>query len=415
MEFTYEGIVRWGFGFFNPNHAAAFFCAILPFSASLAVSGKAAQKIFGVCLSGAILAAVALTYSRAGILVASLEILAMAFWGKKRNAAVFAAIALLFVAAIFATSAASRIACDAAMSNRLLIWRAGLALFAKNPLGVGFGNSGEIVSAFMLPDGISCRTLVNSHLTFACEFGVFAFAACLAAIFYALICGAKKSGNSVWAFAAFVAFSGFLVSAALSTVFDFEVLFYPERFDWLSKMNVFCQWLNFLLFAGLGAFLIFGGFCKKAFAFSASAAAAFALCACIFAPKADVKIMHGGGEVFAGSSNPSSAAFFGDEYSLKSAVKILKKLDLLDGAAVCVNSVQNAESLPMPAAAKTAVLFGHAAEFINQKSGGDCEYILISPPPHISFAAKPPKAIFLPKSSRGYANLRAVFENVRDF
>lgn len=30
MEFTYNGMVRWGFGFENPNHAAALFCAVLP-------------------------------------------------------------------------------------------------------------------------------------------------------------------------------------------------------------------------------------------------------------------------------------------------------------------------------------------------------------------------------------------------
>ena len=31
MEFTYDGMVRWGFGFYNPNHAAALFAALLPF------------------------------------------------------------------------------------------------------------------------------------------------------------------------------------------------------------------------------------------------------------------------------------------------------------------------------------------------------------------------------------------------
>ena len=31
MEFTFDGIVRQGFGFYNPNHAAALICAISPF------------------------------------------------------------------------------------------------------------------------------------------------------------------------------------------------------------------------------------------------------------------------------------------------------------------------------------------------------------------------------------------------
>ena len=31
MEFTYDGMVRQGFGFYNPNHAAAVICAVFPF------------------------------------------------------------------------------------------------------------------------------------------------------------------------------------------------------------------------------------------------------------------------------------------------------------------------------------------------------------------------------------------------
>jgi hypothetical protein len=34
MEFTCNGMVRWGFGFYNPNHAAALFCVLVPFAAA---------------------------------------------------------------------------------------------------------------------------------------------------------------------------------------------------------------------------------------------------------------------------------------------------------------------------------------------------------------------------------------------
>ena len=60
---------------------------------------------------------------------------------------------------------------DGAIVNRPKIWLAGLQLFAANPMGVGFGSSGEIASAIMLPDGITVRTLVNSHLTLLAEMG----------------------------------------------------------------------------------------------------------------------------------------------------------------------------------------------------------------------------------------------------
>ena len=46
--------------------------------------------------------------------------------------------------------------------NRPKIWLAGLKLFAANPLGVGFGKSGEIASALMLPDGITVRKPAGS-------------------------------------------------------------------------------------------------------------------------------------------------------------------------------------------------------------------------------------------------------------
>lgn len=51
MEFTYEGLVRYGFGFYNPNHAAAFICAILPFVWILLFQKACWQKILGSLLS----------------------------------------------------------------------------------------------------------------------------------------------------------------------------------------------------------------------------------------------------------------------------------------------------------------------------------------------------------------------------
>ena len=92
---------------------------------------------------------------------------------KQRRILIGVALALL-IAVI--SGAAMRFAPDAAAMNRLSIWWAGLKLSAMNPFGVGVGNSGLLVSSFML-DGIECRTLVNSHLTLLSEMGWIAGAA----------------------------------------------------------------------------------------------------------------------------------------------------------------------------------------------------------------------------------------------
>ena len=99
-----------------------------------------------------------------------------------------------------------RLALDGAILNRPKIWLAGLQLFAANPMGVGFGSSGEIASAFMLPDGITVRTLVNSHLTLLAEMGAFVGGAWLAFIALALCVG--RAMRRTW-----VAFAGLAVSA----------------------------------------------------------------------------------------------------------------------------------------------------------------------------------------------------------
>ena len=131
----------------------------------------------------------AMTYSRTGIVVLAMEA-AVLWWrervaskaeaalphplrlcsGRRWNAVPTLSITLP-VLAVAAWWMWPRLALDGAVMNRPRIWLAGLKLFAANPLGVGFGNSGEIASAFMLPDGITVRTLVNSHLTLLAEMG----------------------------------------------------------------------------------------------------------------------------------------------------------------------------------------------------------------------------------------------------
>ena len=246
MEFVAGDVVRMGFGFFNPNHAAALICAVIPFC-----WGWNRGRWVGVSSSVVLCAMLAATFSRTGFIVLALE--AGAWWmmrdGCRRARSARTTIWGVILSACLACIAAwwmwPRLALDGAVMNRPKIWLAGLKLFAANPLGVGFGDSGEIASAFMLPDAITVRTLVNSHLTLLAEMGAFVGGAWLAFIALALCVG--QTMRRTW-----VAFAGLTVSAFSASVFDWHVLF-----DFAEKGGYGA--VNFVLAWGLfGAFVVMG-------------------------------------------------------------------------------------------------------------------------------------------------------------
>ena len=143
-----------------------------------------------------------------------------------------------------------RLALDGAILNRPKIWLAGLKLFAANPLGIGFGKSGEIASAFMLPDGITVRTLVNSHLTLLAEMGALVGGAWLAFIALALCVGRKL--RRTW-----VAFAGLVLSAFSASVFDWHVLFDFKEMGGFGLVNFVLAWGLFVAFVGMGVAMCF--------------------------------------------------------------------------------------------------------------------------------------------------------------
>ena len=145
-----------------------------------------------------------------------------------------------------------RLVLDGAVMNRPKIWLAGLKLFAANPLGVGFGNSGEIASAFMLPDGITVRTLVNSHLTLLAEMGIGVGGAWLA--FIALALGVGRAMRRTW-----VAFAGLAVSAFSASVFDWHVLFDFAEKGGYGTVNFVLAWGLFVGFVVMGVVMVVAG------------------------------------------------------------------------------------------------------------------------------------------------------------
>ena len=252
-----------------------------------------------------------------------------------------------------------RLELDGAVMNRPKIWLAGLRLFAANPLGVGFGKSGEIATAFMLPDGITVRTLVNSHLTLLAEMGAFVGGAWLVFIALALCVG--RAMRRTW-----VAFAGLALSAFSASVFDWHVLF-------VFKEMGGCGTVNFVLAWGLfGAFVVMGvamiscsvgvlitqrrrdaecaeGFWRMASAKAVLAVAgvAVALCAVVVGlwsdatPRVEGAYVVCGGRVGARVPTDGGPCVYRDEgWSLKAVAKRFP-----DGARFCIRSgvPENAE------------------------------------------------------------------------
>ena len=213
MEFTYDGIVRQGFGFYNPNHAAALICALLPFCWAGLLRWKHPAARAGFAAATLVLTiALALTFSRSGLLIFFAELLLFGLLTGRRSWKVVPWIAAGGVLLFLAAGVWGRFVLDRAVTNRFDIWLAGASLFAANPwLGVGHGNSGTLATAFLLRDGIVCRTLVNSHLTLFAEYGLFPGLLWAGGIAYALIAGWRRQRRAAW-----VSFAGMCMAAGVS-------------------------------------------------------------------------------------------------------------------------------------------------------------------------------------------------------
>ena len=255
MEFTFQGLLRHGFGFYNPNHAAALIAALLPFlwAARRRWSYRRPERWLLEALQLTLLLMLILTYSRTGLAVTLLELAVWTFfdWRRQRRTAVATVLILLGLAA--AAGFLPRLTADRAVTNRGLIYGAGIRLYAANPDGVGTGNSGELVSAFLLPPGVNCRTLVSTPLTWLTEQGWAATAPVLALVGYALLNGVRRR-------AAWTALLGLVVSSCSSTLFDGSLLRDFRSCGGLSRLNWLLSWSLALGFGGLTCYLCRGPF-----------------------------------------------------------------------------------------------------------------------------------------------------------
>ena len=284
-----------------------------------------------------------------------------------------------------------RLALDGAILNRPKIWLAGLRLFAANPMGVRFGNSGEIASAFMLPDGITVRTLVNSHLTLLVEMGVFVGGAWLVFIALALCVG--RAMRRTW-----VAFAGLAVSAFSASVFDWHVLFDFAEKGGYGGVNFVLAWALFGAFVVMGVAMVSCGVgvlitqrrrdaeCAERVGRSVARRVAFpvgcvavGICAVVVCFCSDDTPRVGRGYVAVGNGGP--CVYRDEGWSLKSVAKRFP-----DGARFCVRP-------GVPADAEDAGevwLFGDAAESAWRFKGARLK--LVDPP---EFFDPPTNAVVL--------------------
>lgn len=405
MEFTYEGLVRYGFGFYNPNHAAALICAMLPFVWLLFLQPQFWKKFAGFLLSAVLVCALTMTYSRSGIVVLALETVAFLAATRFKSWKPFAILGVVIVGLAVLLGVSERFTIDASASNRLQIWQAGLSIFAANPFGVGLGNSGKIATAFLLPDGINCRTLVNSHLTLLCEYGIFIGALWLIFIAYAVLNAIKTQSHLK--IAAVIAFCGLAISATFASVFDLEVLFYPQRFGHFTTLNVVMQWVNFAFFLALGVYLCLGNFALKrvvAVSVGISCIALLGLFAIGKALPQSPKYQQIDGIEFVGFVPKSTQrlVLFDDDYTLKSAWEFISSHGIGKDCAIALQPFCG-EYLPNTHA-KEFILFGNCSDFANTTN---VPCVLIKPSPYFVPQGKNISAIYLPKWDKAYGRLKA--------
>ncbi len=367
MEFTYDGLVRHGFGFYNPNHAAALLCAVLPF-----LWGWKRVPVLGWILSVALTVPLALTYSRTGILVLAFELVAFFFFSRPRSRKVFFALFAALFAVTLLVGVGARFTLDRAVLNRPEIWLAGLKLAAVNPLGVGFGHSGELASTFLL-DGIVCRTLVNSHLTLLVEFGLLIGFLWFLFVVSALVCGNRQSP-------AWCAFAGLTLSAFAASVFDWGALFDFRTFGDLPLLNFALSWATLLVYLVLGAWLLWGRIRRARLAVSVALALVLALAPLAFASPDAPRVRSGC--LVKGDADAPLVLLDGD-WTMRTALPFLK-----DGYRIPLDPKP-----PFPSA-QTVWLFGAMAEYTPQFPSASL--VFVSPP---EFFDLPPntKQVYLKK------------------
>jgi hypothetical protein len=255
-DFYYDEMLRWSFGFENPNKAAVIFACLIPIfwagwlgafrlrSARWKVTALVGAAVGFFATWGCLL----LTFSRGGLVgaVAGMGLVSMWAWfsGKivstgrwslhfRRISFWLSAILIgLVVAAALVLGMGSRsveaIGDDASVGNRIELWGAALQMAYENPAGFGAGRSGVEFMQWYQDVGRTegYRTMVNSYLTFLVEHGWLAFALVVIAVaaFWTWTWPRSGSAQSSWSVALWASLAAFIVSGIFSTTMEEPLL-----------------------------------------------------------------------------------------------------------------------------------------------------------------------------------------------
>ena len=180
----------------------------------------------------------------------------------------------------------------------------------SNPLGVGFGASGQIASAFLLPRDITVRTLVNSHLTLLVEGGVLIGGAWLAFMISALVSASRMIRTRI-------AFAGLAASSFSASVFDWHRLFGLGEPCAAGLFDFALSWVLFVSFIAMGIVLIVGGFsARRIFLAASSVAAVLALAVLLPSGRSGVRVRNG----FVSAAEGGPLVYHDGEWTLRALV-----------------------------------------------------------------------------------------------
>jgi len=201
VEYLYDGMLRWGFGFENPNKAAVLFACLLPllwvgWSGSWGVACGWMRGLAAFLSAVAFLGAglcLLMTFSRGGVVAAALAMGYLWIFGGEgrscrermsgfiRSKGVLSLLlVVILVAVALSCGMAERSASglpglhqDASVAHRIDLWRGALQMAYENPRGFGTGHSGEQYMEWYQPLDRSegYRTMVSSYLTLLVEQG----------------------------------------------------------------------------------------------------------------------------------------------------------------------------------------------------------------------------------------------------
>lgn len=303
-DFYYGEMLRWSFGFENPNKAAVIFACLIPLLWAVWLNGFRIRsrrwRVF-VLMFAAVgflvaWACLLLTFSRGGLVAAIAGMSLVTGWAliEERRQLADGWMALfrragfwlsgILVALVVATAlvlgmgsrSMEAIGEDASVDNRIDLWAAALQMAYENPAGFGAGRSGaEFMQWYQAVERTEgYRTMVNSYLTFLVEYGwvTFALVMLIVAALWAWSWPNANAPHLRWRIALWASLAAFLISGIFSTTMEEPLVWIlpvlamlgiivmrltvgkPLRvsiFPWAVAMGAACLLLATLLFMGM--------------------------------------------------------------------------------------------------------------------------------------------------------------------